>query len=266
MTETPVQSPGFGTYNLHGEPGVEAVSTALDVGYRHVDTARMYKNEAVVGKALTQSNVPREEVFVATKVGHFTEPNLSPEYIRKSVAESRKRLGIETVDLLYIHWPYSFDAEAHLPTLNELVHDGWVRHLGVSNFTPLMLDDARTVSDEPLFALQVEMHPLLQQEELVAYADEHDLTLVAYSPLAQGKVFDVPELRNIAEKHAVSPAQVSLAWFSTKGAIPIPKASSKAHVRDNFAATDLNLDDEDIARIDAIDRELRLEDEEFMNW
>ncbi|WP_227378799.1 aldo/keto reductase [Haladaptatus halobius] len=266
MTHTPISSPGFGTYDLHGESGVTAVRTALDVGYRHVDTARMYENEAVVGEALARSDVPREEVFVATKVGHFTEPNLSPEYIRESVVESRENLGIETIDLLYVHWPYSYEAEAHLPTLNELVRDGWVRHLGVSNFTPPMLDETRALSDDPVFALQVEMHPLLQQEELVAYADEHDLTLVAYSPLAQGEVFNLPQLCDIAEKHDVSPAQVSLAWLSTKDVVPIPKASSEAHVRDNFAATDLELDDEDIARIDAIDREKRLEDEEFVDW
>lgn len=262
-----IPSPGFGTYDLHGEKGVAAVRAAIEVGYRYVDTARMYENEAVVGEAIERADVPREEVFVATKLGHFVEPDLTPEYIRESVAESRSKLGVETIDLLYVHWPYSYDAEEHAPILDELVDEGSVRHVGVSNFTVDLVDETRRVLDAPVLANQVEFHPLLQQRDLLDAMRERDVTTVAYSPLAQGHVSDVPELRAVAEKHGVTPATVSLAWLADlDGVVPIPKTSSPERARSNLAATEMRLDDEDRERIRGIERTERLVFEPFVEW
>ncbi|WP_433627414.1 aldo/keto reductase [Halomicrococcus sp. NG-SE-24] len=257
---------GYGTYDVRGETGAESVATAIDVGYRHVDTARMYENEDVVGEGIRRSGIDRDDLFVATKFGHFTEPEPTPEYVRAAVAESREALGVDAIDLLYVHWPtHDYDPEVVFPVMNDLRDDGAIRHLGVSNFTVDHLRDALAVSDAPILANQVEMHPLLQQEELLDFLGDRDMTLVAYSPLAQGNVFDVPVLREIAAKHGVSEARVSLAWLLSKeNVVPIPKATSEEHVRDNYAALDLELDDEDVARIEGIDRTMRLESPDFM--
>lgn len=262
-----IPSPGFGTYDLHGDEGVVAVRAAIEAGYRYVDTARMYENEAVVGEAIDRADVPREEAFVATKLGHFVEPDLTSTYIRESVEESRARLGVDTIDLLYVHWPYSYDAEEHAPVLDELVDEGSLRHVGVSNFTIDLVDETRRVLDAPILANQVEFHPLLQQLDLLDAMRERDVTLVAYSPLAQGKVFDVPELQAIADKHGVTPATVSLAWLGDlDGVVPIPKTSAPERARANLAATELRLDDEDHEQIRGIERTERLEDEPFVDW
>jgi 2,5-diketo-D-gluconate reductase B len=266
--ETPTQEIGLGTYSLTGEAGVESIVTALDVGYRHVDTARMYENEDVVGDALERSDVDRDDVLVATKVGHFVEPEKTPSYIRTAIPESLDRLGVDTIDLLYHHWPRrSEEIETVLPVFEEFVTEGTVENVGVSNYTVDDLDRARDLVDVPIRANQVEMHPLLPQEEMRSSLRETDTVLVAYSPLAQGAVFDVPEIVAVAEKHGVSPATVSLAWLLSKdGVVPIPRSSSDVHIRSNFRALDLELDEEDIERIDAIETRHRCEDPDWMEW
>ncbi|MFB6170499.1 MAG: aldo/keto reductase [Haloarculaceae archaeon] len=253
---------GLGTYdNTVREECIESVRLALETGYRHLDTAQMYGTEAFVGEGLARSSVPREEVTVATKVH---PENLRYEDVLRSAEESRERLGVETIDLLYVHWPIG-PHYAHgetLPAFDELRDRGVVEHVGLSNYTPAMLAAARDVLDAPVFAHQVEMHPLLQQADLLADALEHGYWLVAYSPLAQGAVFEVPELRAIAEDHGVSVARVSIAWLLSKpGVAPVPKARGE-HVRDNYRALDLALDEEDVATIEAIDRERRVLNEE----
>ena len=257
---------GLGTYSDDDrEQWRENVETALDVGYRHVDTAQDYDNEQYVGAGLADAAVDREDVFVATKLA---PGNLGYDDVLSSTEASLDRLGVDALDLLYVHWPVdTYDPVETLQALDELHDDGAIRHVGLSNFSPELLDEARDALDAPVAAHQVECHPFLQQEDLRAYAREHDHWLVAYSPLAQGAVLDDPVLTDVADKHDATPAQVSLAWLLSQESVAvIPKASSREHMRQNLAARDLSLDDEDLSRIDASDREHRVIDPDFGPW
>lgn len=259
---------GLGTYSSsNADARAESVATALDMGYRHIDTAQVYENEADVGEGIDRSAVPRKDIFLATKTVHHDVPGPEYEDILQAVDGCLQRLGVETVELLYVHWPTGiYDPEVTLPAFDELYEQGTIGHIGVSNFEPDQLDEVREMLNAPIFAHQIEMHPLLQQEELLAYAQRHDHALVAYAPLARGRVFDVPELTTIADKHDVSEAQVSLAWLLEKGVTVIPKASSETHLRENFEARSLSLDPEDIDRIDALEHEERIVDPDRAPW
>ncbi len=256
---------GLGTWeNEDPEECAESVRLALETGYRHVDTAQAYGNEESVGEGIARADVPREEVFLATKVWI---DELAYDDVIESTRASLDRLGTDYVDLLYVHWPArEYDPEETFDAFAELVDEGLVERVGVSNFEPEQLDEAREASDVPIFANQIECHPMLQQETLRAYAEEHDVHTVAYSPLARGEVFDAPELNAIAEKHGVSEAQVSLAWLREKGVTTIPKATSEEHVRDNWESLSLSLDAEDVETIDGIDRSRREVDPSFAPW
>ncbi|QLC33844.1 aldo/keto reductase [Halarchaeum sp. CBA1220] len=256
---------GLGTWqNADPDACATAVANALEMGYRHVDTAQAYDNEAAVGDGIADADVDRDDVFLATKV--FID-NLAHDDVIASTEESLEKLGVDYVDLLYVHWPArTYDPEETLPAFAELKDEGRIERIGVSNFGRRHLERARDVLDEPIFANQVEMHPFLQQRELRAVADEMDVETVAYSPLARGAVFDDPVLGDIAEKHGVSEAQVSLAWLREKGVTAIPKATSEAHIRDNFRSLGLELDAEDVRRIDAIERVDRRVDADFAHW
>jgi diketogulonate reductase-like aldo/keto reductase len=247
---------GLGTWqNEAHDQCVESVRTALETGYRHVDTAQAYRNERAVGEGLAAADVDREDVFLATKV--WTS-RLSSEGVVESTAESLDRLGTEYLDLLYVHWPAGeYDPTETLAAFDELHAEGLVRNVGVSNFEPHHVDRARQVLEAPVFANQVEMHPLLPQEALREYATDTGLELVAYSPLARGEVFEVPTLSDIADDHGVSEAQVSLAWLREKGVTAIPKATGEAHIRDNWASLGLELSASEVERIDAIEERSR---------
>lgn len=256
---------GLGTWqNEDPEQCAESVRKALEVGYRHVDTAKAYHNEDAVGDGIAAADVQREEVFVATKVW---AGDLAYDDVIESAERSADRLGVETIDLLYIHWPsHAYEPEETLPAFDELVDRGVIDRVGVSNFTPEQIERAQDVLESPLFANQVEMHPYLQQAELRAFAEGTDLNLVAYSPLGRGTVLEDGTLADIAEKHDASVAQISLAWLRAKGVTAIPKATSEAHIRDNFESVTLDLDAEDVAAIDAIDRTDRQVDPDWAPW
>lgn len=268
MLESDPYRLGFGTYSLTGEDGVDTIVTALNAGYRHLDTARLYGNEDVVGEAIDRVDIDRDELFVATKIAHFEEPEKTAEYVRKGVTESFERLNAGKIDLLYHHWPRrEEDVKTVLPVFDKLIEDGIVERVGVSNYTTDYLDLADDLLDASLYANQVEMHPLLPQHNLHTTVRERGAFLVAYSPIAQGKVFDVPELSAVAEKHDVNEATVSLAWLLSKeGVVPIPRSKNPAHIRSNHAALKLSLDEEDINRIDRVDRGHRCEDPSWMEW
>lgn len=260
------QQIGFGTWqNTDHQQCRESVMAALEAGYRHIDTAQLYENETAVGEAIEDSPVDREDITVATKLWPGT---LAYDAAFDAVEESRKRLGVETIDLLYVHWPAEdYNPAKTLQAFHELREAGQIKAIGVSNFTQDLLADAQKACDSPIVANQVEFHPLLYQDELLKYCTTNDITLVAYSPLARGEVFQVPELRTVAEKHGVSQAQVSLAWLQSKeGVLPIPKATSEAHIRDNFASTTLELDPSDIDLIESIPREKRFADRDWVDW
>ncbi|NGM68775.1 aldo/keto reductase [Natronolimnobius sp. AArcel1] len=259
---------GLGTYSDDNrEQWADNVQTALESGYRHVDTAQVYENEQYVGEGLRSSAVDRDDIFLSTKTVHHDVPD-DPADVPDAIDGCLERLGVDAVDLLYVHWPSGiYDHETVLPHYNDAYEAGKTRRVGLSNFTPELLDEAREVLEAPLFAHQVEMHPLLPQEELVAYAQEHDHWLVAYSPLAKGEVFDVPEIQDVADKHDATPAQVSLAWLlSHDNVAAIPKASSREHMAQNLAAADLELDDDDIDLIDSIERRHRVIDADHGPW
>ncbi|SEW30996.1 aldo/keto reductase [Natrinema salifodinae] len=259
---------GFGTYSLTSEDGIDALVTAIESGYRHLDTARLYGNEEEVGEAIERADVDRDDLFVATKIAHFEEPEKTPDYVRTGVQESLSRLGVETIDLLYHHWPRGRDdIETVLPVFNDLLAAGVVDRVGVSNYTPSDLELADDLLETSPSAVQAEMHPLLPQRDLRAAVRDRDAHFVAYSPIAQGDVFDQPEIQAVAEKHGVSEAQVSLAWLLSKdGVVPIPRSKTPEHIRSNLAALDLELDEADVERIDSIDRRRRCEDPSWMEW
>lgn len=247
---------GLGTMGLDTGDDATAVTTALEMGYRHVDTAQIYRNESVVGDAIAAADTPREDVFLATKVW---ADSLAYDDVLRTTHESLDRLGTDFVDLLYVHRPReTYDPPETLAAFDELVDDGVVGAVGVSNFTVDELDEALDVLDTPLVAHQTEYHPLFQRPELLEHAAEHDYSVVAYSPLSGGRVRDVDEVVSVAERHDVTPEAVSLAWVAAKGACVIPKASSERHLRANLDAIDIELDDEDIAAIDAVEREVEL--------
>ena len=264
MTDIPKL--GLGTWqNTDPEECANSVEKALNMGYKHIDTAQIYENEEEVGEGLEKADVDRDDYFLASKVWI---DQLNPENVKSSTKESLEKLGVDFVDLMYIHWPADeYSPQETLKAFKQLIHSGEIKNIGVSNFTPEQLDKAMEIAPKHIIANQVEMHPLLQQEELLEKCKEHDVTLVAYSPLARGEVFNVEELNKIADKHGVSEAQVSLAWLMEKeNVVVIPKASSEEHIRDNFEALDLELDEEDIQKIDSIEREERMVDPDFAPW
>jgi len=268
MSQSPIDempSLGIGTWqNTDPEACSNAVATALEAGYRHVDTAQAYDNEESVGEGVARADVPREDVFLATKVWI---DQLAFDDVIASTEESLRKLGVDYVDLLYVHWPAgAYDPADTLAAFDELHAEGLIERIGISNFEPAQVTEAVETAEAPIFANQIECHPLLPQAELRAHCAAHDVEVVAYSPLARGEVFDVPEIRTVAEKHDVSEAQVSLAWLREKGVTAIPKATSETHVRDNWASRTLDLDDEDVARIDGIDRTARQIDPDFAPW
>lgn len=259
---------GLGTWqNTDPEQCVESVAGALDMGYRHIDTAHYYGNEEDVGTGIARSDVDRDEITVATKV-HAETTGLDYDGVVEGAELSCERLGLDSLDLFYVHWPIDeYDPEETLSAFKDLKADGVIEHVGLSNFTPEYVGDAIDVLGEAPFALQMEMHPYCQQDELLAHAQREDYWLVAYSPLARGNVFEDPVIGEIADKHGASEAQVTLAWLLSKENVRvIPKASSEAHIRDNLAATELELDEEDIARMDGIEKERRYVERDDSPW
>jgi 2,5-diketo-D-gluconate reductase B len=253
---------GLGTWqNEDPDQCAESVRRALEMGYRHVDTAQIYDNEAAVGRGIAEASVDREAVFLATKVWI---DSLDPEAVRETTEASLERLGTDYVDLLYVHWPAGeYAPEATLGAFEALHERGAVRRVGVSNFEPHHLETAREAVDVPIFANQVEMHPLLQQSELRSYCADAGIELVAYSPLARGDVLGSEVLSAVAADRGVSEAQVSLAWLRELGVTAIPKATGADHIRDNWASLELSLTDEELERIAAIERTDRKVHPEF---
>lgn len=271
MPSVELPTPGLGTYLSITDPEEDSavIEEAIERGYRHIDTAQKYDNEDIVGRGIHRSGVARDELFIATKIA---ETNLEYDDVLRTTDASLERLGLDVIDLLYIHWPAvtsredRYDPAETLPAFNELVETGKVRHVGVANFTVELIEEALEVLEVPILALQVEMHPLLQQRELCRYAQEYDMYLVAYCPMIRGRIGEVPDVVDIAEKHDITPGQVSLAWLMSKdNVVPIP-GSSGAHLEENYRAPEVELNNEDIHQIDTIDREERVVDSAKSPW
>ncbi|ELZ39647.1 aldo/keto reductase [Halorubrum californiense DSM 19288] len=255
---------GLGTMGID-DP--DAVAAALSLGYRHLDTARIYDNEAVVGGGLATwlagdagaaaGNRDRDDVTVATKLWI---DDLAADAVGPAARESAARLGVDALDLLYVHRPRGdYDPEATLPAIDRLVDDGLVRNVGVSNFELPDLDRTIEVLGRPPAAHQTELHPLFFGPELLEHAREHGYPVVAYSPLAGGRVREIDAVVEVAEAHGTTPETVAIAWAAAKDpVVTIPKASSEAHLRANLAAADLELTGSEVAAIDAVEREAEL--------
>lgn len=255
---------GAGTFRLQGQQAIDSVANALDLGYRHIDTAQIYGNEDEVGQALAASGVPRGEVFVTTKI--WTE-NLAREALIPSLEESLRKLRVDTVDLTLIHWPSPGAAVPVAESMEALMaarERGLTRAIGISNFTiPLMREAIAAVGPQNIATNQVELHPYLQNRAVAAFAREHGIHVTAYMPLAYGKVIDDPVIGAIAARVDATPAQVTLAWLLAKGYAVIPSSTRRANLAGNLAAGGLALDAADIAAIDALERGERLVSPDF---
>ena len=245
---------GFGVFQIPADQTVTAVRTALDAGYRHIDTAQMYGNEAEVGRAIAESGVPREEIFVTTKLDnsrHGYDAALS------ALDESLRRLGFDYVDLFLIHWPRPQEGR-YVETwtaLEKLKADGKARSIGVSNFTVEHLERLAERTGTVPAVNQIELHPQFPQAALRAYHAEHGIATEAWSPIGQGKgLLDDPVLTGLAQKYGKSPAQVVLRWHVQLGNIVFPKSMHAERMRENIDVFDFELAGDDMQEISALDR------------
>ncbi len=242
---------GFGTWQLKGDTAVEGVKTALDAGYRHVDTAQAYENEADVGKGLNASGLSRNDYFLTTKVwmNRFRDGDL-----QASAKESLSRLGVDDVDLLLLHWPNDdVPMDETIGALNDARKQGLTRHIGVSNFTSDQLEEACRISDAPILVNQVEYHPFIDQTKLMNATHDQGSALTAYCPLAQGRVFKDETLKDISDRYGVSPAQIALRWFVQQpGVVAIPRSSNPGHIRSNFAIDEFHLSEDEMDQINKL--------------
>ena len=244
---------GLGTWQSTGQDCIEVVSQALQMGYEHIDTAQAYDNEVEVGKGIKKSAVARDKFFLTTKI--FPDDlKFQPEKLKAAAQRSLENLDTDYVDLLLLHWPDErVPLSETIPALCELQKQGLTRHIGVSNFTIQHLLAAQQYADLPIAVNQVEFHPFIKQHTLQTFMNNHHIPLEAYSPLARGDVFDNDIIKQIADKHNITPAQVSLAWIlSDKQRIAIPKTSNPDHLQGNLDAAKVSLDQQDIAQINTL--------------
>lgn len=243
---------GLGTWTLTGSNATRLVAGAIDAGYRHIDTAAMYDNEEVVGAGIRESGVPRDQLFVTTKVWYS---DIAEGDLQRSAEASLLRLGLDYVDLLLIHWPSSTIPLAQsMLALNDACNRGLTRRIGVSNFTVAMVEEAVVNSEHPIACNQVEYHPYLNQDKVLDACRRNGMALTAYCPLGRsGDVFSEPAVAAAAEKHGRTPAQVVLRWLVQQdGVAAIPRSSNPDRIRQNLAVFDFSLDDEEMAAISAL--------------
>ncbi|WP_408006389.1 aldo/keto reductase [Pseudalkalibacillus sp. A8] len=248
---------GFGVWQVENEEAVHTVKKALDVGYRSIDTAAIYGNERGVGEALKQSDIPRDELFITTKVWNSDQGN---ENTLRAFEESLEKLGLDYVDLYLIHWPTP-EYDQYVDTykaLEKLYHDGRVKAIGVCNFDQDHLQRLLDECDVTPVLNQVECHPYLAQKELKKFGRDHDIYVEAWSPLMQGgEVLKNEAIGELAKKHNKTPAQVILRWHLQNDTIVIPKSVTPSRIEENFNVFDFELSGEDIEKIDSFDRNER---------
>ena len=243
---------GFGTSPMTGSMAAGEIVAALKAGYRHIDAARKYGTEPVVGEGLRASGVPRKDIFLTTKVSH---ENLHAADFAKSVDASLKALGTDYVDLLLVHWPNpEIPLAETMPALAEAKRDGKARHVGVANFNIALLDQAIRLCPEPLVCLQAECHPYLDQSKLLSAVRQRGMAFVAYCPLGRGRLFSDPVLAEIAQSRGRSIAQIALRWLMQQGLGAIPRSSNPQRIADNFKVFDFTLSDDEMRRISALKR------------
>ena len=247
---------GFGVFQIPPGDTVDAVTEALEVGYRHIDTAQMYGNEREVGEAVRQSGFDRGEVFVTSKLNNSFH---RPDDARRAFERTLSELGFDYVDLFLIHWPlptlYDGDFVSTWRTLEEFRDDGRSRSIGVSNFQVEHLERLAAETDTAPAVNQIELHPYFQNEEVRGYDEEHGIATEAWSPIAQGECLDDQAIERIAGRHSRTPAQVVLRWHIQRGNIVFPKSATPERIRENFQVFDFELDAGDVEAIEALDRD-----------
>jgi 2,5-diketo-D-gluconate reductase B len=230
---------GLGTWDLRGRTCARMVEQALRIGYRHVDTAEMYGNEREVGEGVRASGVPRDDVFITTKVW---QDHLAPREFERATKESLAKLRLSEVDLLLIHWPNPRIPLADtIGALCRMKREGFTRHIGISNFTVDLVAQAVKLSTEPLVTDQIEWHPYIDQSKVIEACRRHGLSVTAYSPIARGRAVGDETLRTIGLRHRKSAGQVSLRFLVQQGAIVIPRTSRPERLAENFAIFDFEL-------------------------
>jgi 2,5-diketo-D-gluconate reductase B len=240
---------GLGTWQLTGKTCVRVVSEALRIGYRHIDTAAMYGNEAEVGEGLRSSGVARDQIFLTTKVW---QDDLRAKDFRNSVERSLRKLDLPNVDLILIHWPNSrIPLSETMQAMVQVKRDGLARHIGVSNFTSAMVEEAVGLSSEPLVNNQIEMHPFLDPGKVLQTCRKHGLAVTAYCPIARGSAASDRVLARVGKAHGKSAAQVSLRYLIQRGVVPIPRTSKAERLKENLSVFDFELSSEEM---DAVHR------------
>ena len=250
---------GLGTYEMQGKTCRKAVAAAIGTGYRHIDTARMYENEEEVGQGIRDAGIDRGALFLTTKL---QGGSLDAHGVHASCERSLKALKVEYLDLLLIHWPEEqTPLEETLGAMAELRGAGKIRHVGVSNFTVDWLEKAAAATDVPIFCNQIEYHPYIAQGPPQRFCREHDIAVVAYSPLARGRAAKDERLIEIGRHYDKTPAQVALRWLVRQtGVAAIPKGSSPEHIGDNLDVFDFDFTKEDLAAIAELEKDKRLID------
>jgi len=242
---------GFGTWQLKGSECAAAVQKALETGYRHIDTAQVYENEAEVGDGIEAHGIGREDFFLTTKVwrNHFAEGD-----VLESVNESLRKLRTDYVDLLLIHWPFpETPVKQMVEALMEVKKAGKARHIGVSNFTVDQMKEASDVSNDEIVCNQVEYHPYLSQKPVLDFVRQNNMFLTAYSPIARGGVVEDAAIKEIGLKHGKNPVQVTLRWLIQQERVAaIPKAASENHMKSNFEIFDFELSQEEMDKVSAL--------------
>ncbi|MCD1279699.1 aldo/keto reductase [Psychrobacter sp. CCUG 69069] len=246
---------GLGTWQSTGQDCVDVVKKALEMGYEHIDTAQAYDNEKEVGQGIKQSGVARDKFFLTTKI-FPDDMKFQPEKLAAAAKRSLENLDTDYVDLLLLHWPDDrVPLSETMPALCELQKQGLTRHIGVSNFNIANIIEAKKHADVPIVVNQVEFHPFIKQNTLQTFLNNHHILLEAYSPLARGDVFDNDIIKEIADKHNVTPAQISLAWIlSDKHRVAIPKTSNPDHLQGNLDAVNVKLSAEELDKIGGLAR------------
>jgi 2,5-diketo-D-gluconate reductase A len=245
---------GFGVFQIEPEDTARAVGQALEIGYRHVDTAQMYGNEKGVGEAVRASGLDRAEVYITSKLSNAFH---RPDDARRAFDRTLSELGVDYVDLFLIHWPlpalYDGDFVSTWKTLEEFHQDGRARSIGVSNFQIAHLERLAAAGSVVPAVNQIELHPYFLNGQVHAYGEAHGIATQAWSPIAQGKVLGDPAITAIAERLGRSPAQVVLRWHVERGTIVFPKSTTPARIEENFALFDFQLDPRDRDTLDALD-------------
>lgn len=255
LKNTAIPIIGFGTWQLKGDECYNAVKYALKIGYRHIDTAHVYGNHKEIGQAITDSKIPREDIFITSKVWR---EDLGYDQVRYSAQKALEELQTNYIDMYLIHWPNKdFPLFKTIQALHELLDENILMNIGVSNFTKHHIEDALQISNR-ISTNQVEFHPSFNQIDLLNYSVSNGIYLTAYSPLGQGKDLALDLILELSEKYHKTPSQIIINWIANKGIITIPKSTVESYIKDNLHSLDFELTAEDANKIDSLNTNNRM--------